>query len=100
MSTYVWCMLIGVNLLRSHRNEEKETKEVEQEHLGRWVIFFPNLFSYRILLVVSHDNANHEDNGDEEVANRCQNAKDQIIFRALIVDWQASNIRINLPSSY
>ena len=34
LTTYIWCMLVCVNLFRPHRNEEEEPKEVEQEHLG------------------------------------------------------------------
>ena len=93
-------MLVRVNLFRTHRNEEKESEEVEQEHLGRRrIVLFPNQFPYRKLLVVPHDDANHENDGDEEVANRGQNAKDQIIFRPLIVDWRATNVRVHASSS-
>ena len=94
-------MLVRVNLLRPHRNEEKEPEEVEQEHLGdNRSYYFQTNFQYRKLLVVPHDDANHENDGDEEVANRCEDAKDQIIFWPLVIDWQATNVRVHTPSSY
>ena len=77
------------------RNPKKLNRNIWRD----WSYHFQTKFSHRISLVVSHDDANHEDYGDEEVANRCQNAKDQIVFRALIIDWQASNVRVHTLSS-
>ena len=98
--TYIWRMLVCVNLLGPHCNEEKEPKEVEQEHLKQEKKIFTNKRSYWICLVIPHDDADHKDNGDEEVSNARHNSKDQVVLGALIIDWQATDIRVHVPSSY
>ena len=45
--TYIWRMLVCVNLLGPHCNEEKEPKEVEQEHLKQEK---KNIYEQTILL--------------------------------------------------
>ena len=61
---------------------------------------FTNKRSYWICLVIPHDDADHKDNGDEEVSNARHNSKDQVVLGALIIDWQATDIRVHVPSSY
>ena len=92
-------MLVRINLLWAHGNEEKEAKEVEQEQLEseqgsrkRTKIIG---FSHRKWLVVPHDDANHEHDGDEEVASTCHHPKDKVVFWSLVIDigWISINIR-------
>ena len=98
-------MLVRINLLWAHGNEEKEAKEVEQEQLESEQRLRKKTkiigFSHRKWLVVPHDDANHEHDGDEEVASTCHHPKDKVVFRSLVIDigWISINIRVNTTPS-